>query len=248
MPAPGQHVEAELRRVRQLHQKDLVGRDRLDRQRRKRRRQRVKTVENDADRFVIGAPHDLPGVAVVVDVTSPGQRLDSRRAGRARRRVRRVRGNRRPRGRCRRARPARHCCRSAADRSAVPASGRTCARRARNCGRAAARACPRNRGTAGTRRSTSPRSRHICPTSRGLPLNDSRSFSKISTASKPARGDGAELFVERAAERNRGDRALVHAAVSVMAPPRNNCPMRGSFSTRCAVSTSRVWPSSSTMP
>jgi hypothetical protein len=32
----------------------------------------------------------------------------------------------------------------------------------------------------------SPRSRHIWPTSRGLPLNDSRSFSKISTAPKPA--------------------------------------------------------------
>ena len=32
----------------------------------------------------------------------------------------------------------------------------------------------------------SPRSRHIVPTSRGPPLNDRKSFSKISTASNPA--------------------------------------------------------------
>ena len=43
----------------------------------KRRRQRVKTVENDADRRMVGAPHDLPGVAVVVDMPAPGQRLES---------------------------------------------------------------------------------------------------------------------------------------------------------------------------
>ncbi|MFK4519917.1 hypothetical protein ABIF20_007282 [Bradyrhizobium japonicum] len=38
-------------------------------------RQRVKTVEDDADRGMIGAAHDLPGVAVVVDMAAPGQRL-----------------------------------------------------------------------------------------------------------------------------------------------------------------------------
>src|SRR5258708_37445781 len=35
----------------------------------------METVENDPDRRMIGAAHDLPGVAVVVDMPAPGQRL-----------------------------------------------------------------------------------------------------------------------------------------------------------------------------
>ncbi|MGY4346873.1 hypothetical protein ACVWXM_003340 [Bradyrhizobium sp. GM7.3] len=35
----------------------------------------MKAVEDDTDRGVIGAPHDLPGIAVIVDVASPGQCL-----------------------------------------------------------------------------------------------------------------------------------------------------------------------------
>src|SRR5229473_1154241 len=75
MPAPGQDVEFELRRVRKLHQKDLVGRDRSDGAGRKCRRQRMEGVENDPDRGMVGAAHDLPGIAVVVDMPSPGERL-----------------------------------------------------------------------------------------------------------------------------------------------------------------------------
>ena len=41
------------------------------------RRQRVEAVEDDADRFVVGAAHDLPGVAIVVDMAAPGQRLEA---------------------------------------------------------------------------------------------------------------------------------------------------------------------------
>ena len=77
MPAPGQHVETKLRRVRKLHQKYLVRRNRLYRGNRKCRRQRVETIENDPNRLVIGAADDLPGVAIVVDVTSPGERLEA---------------------------------------------------------------------------------------------------------------------------------------------------------------------------
>ena len=77
MPAPGQHVETEPRRVRELDQENLVRRNRFDRRHRKGWRQRVKTVEDDSDRFVIGAAHDFPGVAVVADVASPGQRLEA---------------------------------------------------------------------------------------------------------------------------------------------------------------------------
>ena len=159
---------------------DWIGGDR------KRRRQRVEAVENDPDRLVIGAAHDLPGVAIVVDVTPPGQRLEADAQA--------ARGGRSPSSRksaAARSMPpseAGETLLQISSRSVcqVPASGRTCARRARNCGRAAAPACPRNRGTAGTRRSQGRGPRQIWPTSRGLPLNDSRSFSKISTASKPA--------------------------------------------------------------
>ena len=38
-------------------------------------REGVKTVEDQADIGVVGAAHDLPGVAVVVDVTAPGEGL-----------------------------------------------------------------------------------------------------------------------------------------------------------------------------
>ena len=40
-------------------------------------RQGVEAVEHEADRGMIGAAHDLPGVAVVVDVPAPGQRLEA---------------------------------------------------------------------------------------------------------------------------------------------------------------------------
>ena len=37
----------------------------------------MKAVENDTDRIVVGPTDDFPGVAIIVDVTSPGQRLVS---------------------------------------------------------------------------------------------------------------------------------------------------------------------------
>src|SRR3984893_13479545 len=37
----------------------------------------MKTVENDTDRFVVGAAHDLPCIAIIVDVKSPGERLEA---------------------------------------------------------------------------------------------------------------------------------------------------------------------------
>ena len=40
-------------------------------------RQDVEGVEDQPDRRVVGAAHDLPGVAVVVDVAAPGQRLEA---------------------------------------------------------------------------------------------------------------------------------------------------------------------------
>ena len=40
-------------------------------------REDVEAVERQPDRRVVGAPHHLPGVAVIVDVTAPGQRLEA---------------------------------------------------------------------------------------------------------------------------------------------------------------------------
>src|SRR6202171_6265116 len=37
----------------------------------------MKTVENDTDRFVVGASHDLPCIAIIVDMPSPGERLEA---------------------------------------------------------------------------------------------------------------------------------------------------------------------------
>ena len=37
--------------------------------------QRVKGVQDQADRLVVGAAHDFPGVAVIIDMPPPGQRL-----------------------------------------------------------------------------------------------------------------------------------------------------------------------------
>ena len=40
-------------------------------------REGVEAVEDQADRGVVGAADDLPGVAMVVDVPAPGQRLEA---------------------------------------------------------------------------------------------------------------------------------------------------------------------------
>src|ERR1700722_9692937 len=37
----------------------------------------MEAVEDDPDRLMVGAPHDLPGIAIVVDMPSPGQRLET---------------------------------------------------------------------------------------------------------------------------------------------------------------------------
>src|SRR5471032_3018086 len=37
----------------------------------------METVQDDPDRFMIGAPHDLPGIAIVVDMPPPCERLET---------------------------------------------------------------------------------------------------------------------------------------------------------------------------
>ena len=207
----------------------------------------MKTVENDADRFVVGAPHDLPGVAVVVDVTSPGERLiaDAQAArGGAFAQFAEIGG---------RAVDAAERGRRdiAADQHQVGLQFLHQVELALGAGEVAGalrlrHALEITEWLEGADRKPEIPA-HLADVARAAAERQQIVLENLDGV-EAGGGDRAQLFVERAAERNRGDRALVHAAVSVMAPPRNNCPMRGSFSTRCAVSTSRVWPSSSTMP
>ena len=59
-----------------LDQEDAVARDGADGGKIGAARQDVEGVEHQADRGMVGAAHRLPGVAVVVDVPAPGQRLE----------------------------------------------------------------------------------------------------------------------------------------------------------------------------
>ena len=76
VPAPLQQVHVEGRRVGKLDEEELVGGDRADGIRVELARERVEAVEDQADARVIRAADDLPGVAVIVDVAAPGQRLE----------------------------------------------------------------------------------------------------------------------------------------------------------------------------
>lgn len=75
MTAPVKEIHVNQRRIGELHDKDLVAGNGADRIRINLAGQGVETVENNADIGVIGATNYLPGVAMIVDVATPGQRL-----------------------------------------------------------------------------------------------------------------------------------------------------------------------------
>src|SRR5262245_32152583 len=77
MPAPIQDVHLQPRSVRQLNEKNAITRNRMQCLEIRFAGVSVKTVENKPDRRVVRAPHDLPGIAVIVDVTSPCKRLEA---------------------------------------------------------------------------------------------------------------------------------------------------------------------------
>src|SRR3546814_10432710 len=58
-----------------LHDEDLVLRDGPDRVDVDPARQRMEGIEDQADIRMVGAADDFPGIAVVVDMAAPGQRL-----------------------------------------------------------------------------------------------------------------------------------------------------------------------------
>jgi hypothetical protein len=76
VPAPAQHVHRQPRRVGELDVEDLLGGDRLDRGGVVPAGEDVEAVQAGAHGGVVGALDDAPGAAVVVDVPSPGQRLE----------------------------------------------------------------------------------------------------------------------------------------------------------------------------
>ena len=77
MAAPRQQIHLQPGRVGELDEEDAIARDRPDAVRVEAARKRVKAVEDQADAGVVGAAHDLPGIAVIADMASPGQRLVS---------------------------------------------------------------------------------------------------------------------------------------------------------------------------
>ncbi len=73
--APVEQVHVDARSVGELHDEDAIAGDGADRPDVDAPRQRVEGIEDQPDVRMIGAAHDLPGVAMVVDVAAPGQRL-----------------------------------------------------------------------------------------------------------------------------------------------------------------------------
>lgn len=73
MPAPGQQVHVQPRRVGELDEEYPVLRNRADAVHRNIARQCMKAVENEPDIGMVGTAHDFPGTAVVADMPAPGQ-------------------------------------------------------------------------------------------------------------------------------------------------------------------------------
>ncbi len=77
MPAPRQGIHVEERRIGKLHQKDAVAWNVGDRIEIGLAREDMERIEHEPDRRMFGAPHHLPGIAVVGDMAAPGERLEA---------------------------------------------------------------------------------------------------------------------------------------------------------------------------
>ena len=155
---------------------------------------------------MIGTPHHLPGVAIVVDMTSPGQRLEAD--------AQTALGGRSPSSR-----------KSAAARSMPPSDSgdtllhtinrsqpssciRSNLRSARsNVRERAARSGMPSKSRNGWKVMTlRPKSAISLATSGGVPLYESRSLSRNSTRRNPAAAIALPLFAQVSAQANRGNR------------------------------------------
>ena len=169
-------------------------------------RQRVEAVEHQADGRVVGAAHRLPGVAIVVDVAAPGERLEAdAQAALGRPLAELVEIGR---GAVDAAEAVGRDVAStpAAGRSRAPASGRTCARRARRRASRCRPACPRNRGTAGSAMMFEPEVADQLAHVGGRAVERQQVVLEDLDALETCRRDRLELLGEAAAQRDRGDR------------------------------------------
>src|SRR5262245_5896515 len=74
--APREIIHVEQRGVCNLHQENAVAGDGLERAQIGLPAENMKRVQHDADGWMVGATHHFPRVAIVIDMTSPGQRLE----------------------------------------------------------------------------------------------------------------------------------------------------------------------------
>ena len=197
----------QLRRVGELEEEDLLGRDRADARRVAAAREDVEGVQADAERRVVGRLDDPPRVVVVAarggPTRAPRRRSRSPRAGGALGQLVQLRGGE---GVVVDRVPARRWSRPAPCRRRAPPSRRTSPRRGAGCARASRRAPPRSRGTAGRARSAGPSASARARAPRRARAGEAiRSGSNSSTASKPGAGGGRELLLERPAQADRRD-------------------------------------------
>src|SRR5690606_14214891 len=73
MAAPVERVPVDLWRIGKLYEEDAISGDRADGIDVNAPRKAVKAVENEADTRMVGAPDDLPRVAMVIDMLAPGE-------------------------------------------------------------------------------------------------------------------------------------------------------------------------------
>jgi len=77
MAAPVQHIHLEPGRVGKLNEKDPVAGNGAHRREIGLAGERVKGVEDETNGRMVRAAHYLPGIAVVVDMAPPSQRLEA---------------------------------------------------------------------------------------------------------------------------------------------------------------------------
>src|SRR5262245_35335190 len=77
MPAPVQHIHLEPWRIGKLNEKNSVAGNSAHRREIGLAGERMKGVENETNGRMVRATHHLPGVAVIVNMAPPGQRLEA---------------------------------------------------------------------------------------------------------------------------------------------------------------------------
>ena len=189
----------QVRRVGELQEEQLRGRDRVDAGRVGAARQDVEAVQAQSQRRMVDRVDDAPGVLVGVDVGAPRQRLvtephPASRAASAS--TASCSASRRRRGR----RRGRRCCTPASVRRRAAPSRRTSVRAAQVVARPAPGRWCRRPGTAGRGRWSDRGRRSGARTSVADQGDPMKSGSKISTPSKPAAAAAASSLSSRVPE------------------------------------------------